>query len=100
MKQRDLFALLPGVAGGRALVEQRGASYFAQIGARGGIRTAQMHDMRALGRRGALVRRWRRYTLRTEHSWDGLTYRVIPWWPHDPRRRRRKYPEMVRIQVD
>lgn len=104
--QRDLWGLLPGAAGGRALRDLRGAPYFGDLAAAGGRATVARYGrahMRELARRAAASRRERRDTLpRTvQHTEVGLvvTERIVPYWPHQPRRRRRKAPVLVRIEV-
>ena len=100
--QHKLTELLPGSAGGCALRDRRGTEHFATIGQRGGNTTVQRHGishMRELGRRSAEVRRWKKfkgpYTRKRQFSLHIEVERVIPWWPHQPRRQRRKYPELV-----
>ena len=105
-EQRDLWGLLPGAAGGRALRDRRGPAYFGTLGSVGGRATVARYGceyMRDLARRAVASRRQRRNTLpRTVQSIEvGLvvTERVVPWWPHQPGRRRRKAPVLVRIEV-
>jgi len=102
MEQQDVFSALPGVAGGRQLLASRGPEYFAQIGARGGQATRDRHGLahlRELARRGGRAKRHKLYTLpATIEAWDGITYRRVPYWPHQPGRRRRQRPVFVRIE--
>jgi hypothetical protein len=103
--QHELYDLLPGSAGGRAIRESRGASHFSALGASGGLQTFRRFGtahMRELGRRGALEARRRRNLPRTIRYLDGgdlVESRIVPWWPHQPRRRRRKRPVLVEIEV-
>lgn len=103
--QHVLYDLLPGSAGGRAIRDSRGASYFPSLGASGGLQTVKRYGtayMRQLGRRGTLEARRRRNLPRTIHYLDGddlVESRLVPWWPHQPRRRRRKRPVLVEIEV-
>ena len=106
LEQRDLWGLLPGAAGGRALRDRHGPDYFGTLAAAGGRATVARYGrahMRELARRAAASRRQRRDTQpRTVQSVEvGLvvTERIVPWWPHDPRRQRRKTPVLVRIEV-
>jgi hypothetical protein len=103
--QHELRERFPGAAGGFAVREQRGQGYLAALGQRGGRATRDRHGpayMAELARRGA-TERWRRHreqprTQTTTFS-DGevLAERLVPWWPHQPGRRRRKRPVIVRI---
>jgi hypothetical protein len=95
MRQSELRELLPGSAGGRRLVEQRGAEYMRQLGAAGGRRTVENQGaayMRGLATTAAQARWWRPRTLR---QWDGVTVRRVAYWTSDRRRRR---PLLVRIE--
>lgn len=104
--QSDLFALFPGAAGGRALVDQFGPDYLASIGAAGGASTLARYGrlyFAALGERGRREARRRRDELpRTIKRPDGSRIRVIPWRPHkgsefySPRRRR---PVVVVVEL-
>jgi hypothetical protein len=103
--QHLLYELLPGSAGGRAIRDSRGASYLSSLGASGGLQTVKRHGtayMREIGRRGALEARRRRNQPRTVRYLDGddlVESRLVPWWPHQARRRRRKRPVLVEIEV-
>jgi hypothetical protein len=104
MNQRDFYELLPGVPGGRKLRDQRGVEYLRQLGQRGGMSTRDRYGaahLRQLGQRGGYARAGRLYAqARTIRAWDGFRYRVIPWWPHQRRRQRRKRPVFVRVELD
>lgn len=101
--QHDLYELLPGVAGGRQLLRDRGVGYFAEIGRRGGRTTRQRYGLsylQELASRGGRSKRWRQYsTPATIRAWDGVTYRRVPYWPHQVRGRRRQRPVFVRIEL-
>jgi hypothetical protein len=106
LEQRDLWGLLPGAAGGRALRDRRGAGYFGVLGTIGGRATVARYGvehMRELARRSVASRRRRRNTLPRTVQYveigQVVTERVIPWWPHQPRRRHRKSPILVRIEL-
>lgn len=104
MQQSKLTDLLPGSAGGRRLVDLRGRDHFVQLGASGGRSTARRYGvayMRQLGASGGRAKRRRQYTTpATIRSWDGVIYRRIPYWPHQVRRRRRRRPEFIRVELD
>lgn len=104
MQQSKLSDLLPGSAGGRRLVELRGRDHLVKLGASGGRSTARRHGveyMRQLGASGGRAKRRRQYmTPATIKSWDGVIYRRIPYWPHQPQRRRRRRPVFVRVELD
>ena len=101
MKQRDLYDLLPGYPGGRALRDAREPGYHQRLGATGGARTVARYGtsyMASLGERGRAARLIKRYTqVRTEHQWDGTIYRVIPYRPAQSRRR---WPDLVKIDLE
>jgi len=103
MEQQDVFSILPGVAGGRALRDSQGSNYFAQIGARGGCATRERYGlphMRDLASRGGRAKRRKLYSVpATISAWDGVTYRRVPYWPHQVRGRRRQRPIFVRIEL-
>lgn len=102
--QADLFGLLPGARGGRALRDQQSTDYFIRLGARGGRTTCDRYGcsyMRELARRGGQAKRDKAHRLpRTARNWDGTLERLVPWWPHQPTRQRRKRPVMVRIEIE
>lgn len=106
LEQRDLWGLLPGAAGGRALRDRRGAGYFGALGSVGGGMTLARYGrehMRELARRGAVSRRQQRdtqpRTVQYSEAGQVVIERVVPWWPHQPRRRHRKAPVLVRIEL-
>lgn len=106
LEQRDLWGLLPGAAGGRALRDRRGAGYFGGLGTAGGRATVARYGrdyMRELARRSAARRHQRRNTqprtIQYSEAGQVVIERVVPWWPHQPRRRRRKSPVLVRIEL-
>jgi hypothetical protein len=104
--QLDFFHLLPGSAGGRALRALKGNGYFAEL-ARNAAARRTKEERQAIHTKGVQERLRRLYTIpRTEVSmWQGcsvtyeLTERVIPWWPHQKNRHRRKRPVFVRIEL-
>jgi general stress protein YciG len=104
MYQPDIWILLPGVAGGRAVRDMYGQSYLLTIASRGGQATVKRYGnehMRAIGKRGGEARRKRLYTQpKTIKVWDGSVQRRIPYWPHHKRRQRRKRPVFVRIELE
>src|SRR6185436_5237987 len=101
--QLDLFGLLPGAPGGRALRDQYGLGHLNAIGATGGQTTRDRYGlayMRQLASAGGKAKRTRLYTLpQTITSWDGVRQCRIPYWPRQPHRRRRKRPLLVRIEL-
>jgi hypothetical protein len=106
LEQRDLWGLLPGAAGGRALRDQRKRPYFGDLGALGGQATIARYGrehMRELARRSAARKRQRRdtqpRTIQYIEVGQVVIERVIPYWPHQPRRRHRKAPLLVRIEL-
>ena len=103
MKQLDLWGLLPGAPGGRALRDQRGTGYLTTIGSDGGAETVRRYGiehMRRLASAGGRAKRDKRHTQpRTIETWYGTIEREIHYWPHQARRRRRKRPVIVRIEL-
>ncbi len=99
--QLDFFALLPGAAGGRALFAQRGSEHFRQLAQRSALRPPQARQEAAY--KASATRKYRRYKLprtRVFVELDELvTERIVPYWPHQPYRRRRKRPVFVRIEL-
>src|SRR4051812_42580264 len=85
IEQRKLWELLPGAAGGRELVRQKGRENFAQIGARGGAVTRERYGivyLRGLAQRGGDATKAKYHTEpRTVHPWYGGQERSIPYWP-------------------
>lgn len=101
--QLSFFSLLPGSAGGRALRAVRGNDYFstlAQTAAQN--RTAQ--ERQELARKSAQERQRRRHSSPRTVSYIEAGFRVVervvPWWPHQTNRQRRKRPIFVRIEVE
>lgn len=101
--QLDFFGLLPGAAGGRALRALKDKEYFADLG-RKTVATHSEGYMRELGKKGAAERRRRLYTYPRTISYTmagyRITERVVPWWPHQQSRQRRKRPVLVRIELE
>lgn len=101
--QLSFFSLLPGSAGGRALRTLRGNDYFATIAQTAAQnRTAQQRQEQA--RKSAQERQRRRYfsprTVCYIEAGFRVVERVVPWWPHQPNRQRRKRPIFVRIEIE
>ena len=103
IEQRRLAELQRGSAGGRAVVEQRGAIYMRQLASAGGRTTVKRYGidhMRQLASAGGREKRRRTYTWpRTLHTWYGTLERRIPLWPTRATRRRRR-PIFVRIELE
>jgi hypothetical protein len=101
--QRDFFGLLPGAAGGRALRALKGSDYFAELARKSVAKHPEGH-MRELGKRGAVERRRRLYhtprMVRYIELDELVTERIVPWWPHQKNRQRRKRPVFVRIELE
>jgi len=99
--QTDLFSLLPGVNGGRALVAAHGREHMQAIGRRGGSATRDRYGiayLRELGRIGRQVRRDRaKHQIRLVRFPDGERQRIIPYFPAS---RRRKRPIRVRFTLE
>jgi hypothetical protein len=99
--QLDFFALLPGFAGGRALLEQRGVEHFRQLAQLSAQRNE--HERRTAARNGSATRLRRLYhepRTRVYVELDELVReRIVPWWPHQKRKQHRKRPVFVRIEV-
>lgn len=104
MHQQDFYILLPGVAGGRSVRDRRGVEYLRELARRGGQATRDRYGrahLAELAKRGGFAKAGRLYAeARTIRAWDGYRYRVVPWWPHQRRRQRRKRPVYVRIELD
>lgn len=99
-QQSDLFSLLPGVKGGRALVQQRGREHMQAIGRAGGSATRDRHGiayLRELGRIGRQIQRdLARCRIRLIQFPDGERQRLVPYIPIG---RRRKRPIWVRFFI-
>jgi hypothetical protein len=102
-RQRELRDELPGVAGGKALRRLRGREYFVELGRKGGIATRDRYGMgylRELARRGGeALRRLYHDEPRTVRPWYGGLERVIPYWPANATKRRKR-PIYVRIEIE
>jgi len=100
--QHCLSELQRGAAGGRALSEQRGASYLRQLASAGGRTTVERYGvayMRQLASAGGREKRRRTYTWpRTIRPWYGGVERRVPFWPARSTKRRKR-PIFVRIEV-
>ena len=101
--QLSFFSLLPGSAGGRALRALRGNDYFASLAHTAAHnRTAQQRQELAL--KSAQERQRRLYSSPRTVSYIEAGFlvieRVVPWWPHQPNRQRRKRPVLVRIEIE
>lgn len=98
----DFFHLLPGCAGGRALKQQKGDEYFAEL-ARTAAQRRTDEERQAIARKGAQVRRERRLqtprTVVTEAAGIRLVERVIPYYNSLSSSRRRTTPDFVRIEL-
>jgi hypothetical protein len=96
--QHDLFGLLRGARGGRALRDSYGRAYLITIASRGGYTTLERYGrdyLRELASRGGKTRRRKGDTQpRTVIHWDGTPERHVPY---RPRRSRRRRPLIVRI---
>jgi hypothetical protein len=103
VEQKDLWGLLPGVAGGQELRRRKGSAYFAELGQRGGITTRDRYGidyLKELAHRGGEATRRKYHSQpRTVQPWYGDIERRIPYWP--PRAtKRRKRPIYVRIELE
>jgi hypothetical protein len=100
VRQTDLFSLLPGVSGGRALVQQHGRDHMQVIGQRGGAATRDRYGvgyLRELGRIGRQVRRdLARHRIRFMRFADGEQQKLVPYLPAKSRRTR---PIWVRFVI-
>lgn len=96
--QRDFFSLLPGSAGGRALLEKYGTEYFRVLGQKAAHRPDEERHRSA--QQAAQTRLRRLYTTpRTVISYEldeAVIHRVIPYWPARSRRCR---PVWVKIEL-
>src|SRR6266545_3875349 len=103
IEQHELSELLPGAAGGRELLRQRGREYFAEIGSHGGITTRDRYGvvyMRELAQRGGEATRAKYHTEpRTIFTWYGAVERVVPYWP-PATAQRRTHPVYVHIELE
>jgi hypothetical protein len=96
--QHDLFGLLKGAPGGRALRDRYGREYLITIPRRGGRTTLERYGrdyLRELASWGGKAKRHKADTQpRTVIHWDGTPERHIPYRSPSSRRRR---PLIVRI---
>jgi hypothetical protein len=96
--QHDLFGLLRGAPGGRALRDSYGRDHLITIAAAGGRTTLERYGptyMRELASRGGKAKRHKEDTQpRTVIHWDGTPERHVPYRP--PRSKRRR-PLIIRI---
>jgi hypothetical protein len=96
--QHDLFGLLRGAPGGRALRDRYGRDYLITIAAKGGRTTLERYGkdyMRELASRGGKAKRHKEDTQpRNVTHWDGTPERHVPYRP--PRSRRRR-PHIIRF---
>jgi len=99
--QEDFFHLLPGYAGGKALLIQRGPEHFRQLAWASAQRPEE--ERKQAARRGAMTRLRKLYTVPRTEVFEGygmrLVERVVPWWPHWATKRRRR-PIYVRIELE
>lgn len=90
--QTDLFSLMPGVQGGRALATQRGSTYMQELGRIGGTTTRDRHGtayFREIGRMGRQAWRDRAYRrIRVFDFAPGERHKIIPYIPVGSRRKR------------
>src|SRR5689334_9626050 len=93
--QLDFFGLLPGAAGGRALRALRGNDYFSKL-ARTAATNRSAQTRQEITRKSTSERRRRLYqlprTVRYVELDEFVTERIVPWWPHQKNRQRRKRP--------
>jgi hypothetical protein len=103
VEQKDLWELLPGVAGGRNLSQQKGSDYFSELGRRGGITTRDRYGtdyLKELAHRGGEANSKRYHNQpQTIHPWYGGTERRIPYWPPTATKRRKR-PIYIRIELE
>src|SRR5689334_10016073 len=101
--QLDFFGLLPGAAGGRALRALKSNNYFAELARRADTRRTDA-QRQAIAQRSAYERRRRLYHIpRTVQYYELdelVTERIVPWWPHQKNRQRRKRPVFIRIELE
>jgi hypothetical protein len=96
--QHDLFGLLRGAPGGRALRDTYGRDHLHMIASTGGRTTLERygHDyMKELASRGGKAKPHKEDTKpRNVTDWDGTPERHVPY--HPPRSRRRR-PYIIRF---
>jgi hypothetical protein len=100
--QEDFFHLLPGFAGGRALRDVRGAAHFRHLAWLSAGRPE--HERKQAARNASITRLRRLYTVPRTVQFleldELVTERIVPWWPHQKNRQRRKRPVFVRIELE
>jgi hypothetical protein len=103
VEQKDLWELMPGIAGGQELKRQKGSDYFTELGQRGGTTTRDRYGieyLRELAQRGGEANRRRYHSQpQTIHPWYGGAERRIPYWPPGMTKRRKR-PLYIRIEID
>src|SRR6476646_8279857 len=103
IEQRELRDQLQGVAGGKALRRLKGREYFVELGRRGGKATRDRYGvgyLKELAKRGGdALRRLYHHEPRTIRPWYGGKERVIPYWPPNATRRRKR-PIYIRIELE
>ena len=100
--QLDFFHLLPGSAGGRALRALKGSDYFADL-ARNAAANRSKEERQEISKKSTCERQRRLFhiprTIRYLELDEVVTERIVPWWPHQKKRQRRKRPVFVRIEL-
>lgn len=101
--QLDFFAYLPGYAGGRALRALKDSDYFREL-AHDAAAKRTKEARHAIADKAACERRRRLHTFPRTIQYVELgeivTERIVPWWPHQRSRQRRKRPVFVRIEIE
>jgi hypothetical protein len=99
--QTDFFDLLPGFAGGRSLVKQRGPEYFRTLAYISANRPES--ERKRSAQEAALTRLRRLFTVPRTEVYEGhgmrLVERIVPWFPHWATKRRKR-PIYVRIEIE
>jgi hypothetical protein len=99
--QLDFFSVMPGFAGGRALLAQRGVEHFRHLATLSSQRP--QNERAAAARSASVTRRQRRYTLPRTRVYieldEQVTERIVPYWPHRRAGRVRTRPVMVHIEL-
>jgi len=99
--QLDFFSMLPGSAGGRALLAQRGIDHFKHLASLSARRPKRERVESAQS--ASTTRTHRRHTLPRTRTYieldEQVTERVVPYWPHTRHGRQRSRPLFVRIEV-
>jgi hypothetical protein len=101
--QLDFFGLLPGAAGGRALRALKGNGYFAEL-ARTAATNRSKEERQEISQKSQNEHRRRLYHIPRTVCYleldEMVTERIVPWWPHQKNRQRRKRPVFVRIELE